>query len=218
MSERGGFIEVDTEAQIAAIIQKLNRLPDQIAAPNILKNSINATARKVRKQMTKDAAGQYAIKNKSILKQADQGAPQVYQAGVSDLTATIRSRGPMQDIMAFLTQPNTKTGAAAAQVFKGGTMKPLETDGLKAFVTTFASGHTAIVQRHPPATYSTGREGRAQEYGERADMTKLKKLLSPAVPHMLGNEEVREQAERLTNEILLEEIQKRIDKTMAARE
>lgn len=215
MSERSGLIEIDTEAQIAAIIGKLNRLSNQIAAPNILKNAINATARKVRQQMVKDAAGQYAIKNKKILKQADQGAPQVYQAGVSDLTATIRSRGPMQDIMSFMTKPNTETGAAAAQVFKNGGMKPLEVDGLKAFVTTFASGHTAIVQRNPPAMYSTGQEGRKQKYGERADMTKLKKLLSPAVPHMLGNEEVQAQAEQLTNEILLLEIQKRIDKTLA---
>ena len=110
MSGERAFIEIDTEAQLAAIIQKLDRLPDKIAAPNILKNAINATARKVRKQITKDAAGVYAIKDKAILKQKDQGAPQVYTASASsDLTATIRSRGPMQDIMAFMTRPNTAT-------------------------------------------------------------------------------------------------------------
>ncbi len=217
MSEQGGFIEIDTERQIEAIIKKLNRLPDQIAAPNILKNALNATARKVRRQMTKDAAGQYAIKNKSILKSPDQGAPEVKTASVSNLTATIQSRGPMQDIMTFLTRPNTETGAAAAQVLKNGSMKPLEAQDLKAFVTTFASGHTAIVQRHPPATYSAGRSARSDKYGERADMTKIKKLLSPAVPHMLGNEAVREEAERMTFETLQEEIQRRIDKVTAGK-
>lgn len=217
MSNERAFIEIDTDAQLAAIIRKLDRLPDQIAAPAILKNALNATARKVRKQITKDATGVYAIKDKGILKQKDQGAPQVYTASASDLTATIRSRGPMQDIMAFMTHPNTETGAAAAQVLQSGSMKLLEANGLKAFVTKFASGHTAIVQRHPPAEYTTGQGTRAQQYGERADMTKIKKLLSPAVPHMLGNEEVMGQAERLTFEVLDAEIQKRIDKAMADR-
>ena len=96
-------------------------------------------------------------------------------------------------------------------------MKLLEANGLKAFVTTFASGHTAIVQRHPPAEYSTGRGSRSQKYGERADMTKIKKLLSPAVPHMLGNEEIMAQAEQLTFSTLEAEVQKRIDKAMAER-
>lgn len=215
MSEPRAFIEIDAEAQIRAIVQKLNRLPDQIAAPNILKNALNATARKVRKQITKDAAGRYAIKDASILKKEDQGAPKVYTASVSDLEATIKSKGPMQDIMAFLTRPNTATGAAAAQVLKGGTMKPLEAGDLKAFVTTFASGHTAIVQRHPPGEYSAGRGHRGDKYGQGADMTKIKKLLSPAVPHMLGNEAVMAEAERLTFETLQAEIEKRINKVNA---
>ncbi len=216
MSEPRAFIEIDTDREIAAIIAKLNKLPDQIAAPNILKNAMNATARKVRKQITKDAAGQYAIKDKSILKKEDQGAPKVYTASAADLTATVRSRGPMQDIMAFMTRPNTDTGAAAAQVLQNGAMKPLQAGRLKAFVATFASGHTAIVQRHPPGTYSAGRETRASKYGDQADMTKVKKLLSPAVPHMLGNEEVMAQAERLTYDTLHAEIQTRIDKVLAA--
>jgi hypothetical protein len=216
VSEQETFLQIDTDAEIAAIIGKLNKLPDQIAAPNILKNALNATARKVRKQIVKDAAGQYAIKDKSILKQEDQGAPKVYTASAADLAATIRSRGPMQDIMAFMTKPNSDTGAAAAKVLQSGTLTTLEAGGLKAFVTTFANGHTAIVQRHPPAEYSTGRNTRAGRYGEGADMTKIKKLLSPAVPHMLGNEKVMAQSETLTYETLQAEIQKRIDKITAA--
>ena len=214
MSGERAFIEIDTEAQLAAIIRKLDSLPDKIAAPNILKNAINATARKVRKQITKDAAGVYAIKDKTILKQKDQGAPQVYTASASDLTATIRSRGPMQDIMAFMTRPNTSTGAAAAQVLQSGSMKLLEANGLKAFVTTFASGHTAIVQRDPPKQYGSGRSARAGRYGANADMTRIKKLLSPAVPFMLGNETVRSQAEALAYETLQAEIDKRIAKVL----
>lgn len=217
MSDARGNISIDTDAELAAIIGMLNRLPDQLAAPNVLKNALNATARKVRRQINKDAENQYAVKDKRILKQEDQGAPKVYTASVSDLTAAVVSKGPMQDIMSFMTRPNMSNGAAAAQVLRSGTMTPLESGGLKAFVTRFASGHTAIVQRHPPGEYSTGKAARTARYGEGADMTMLKKLLSPSVPHMLGNEEVIAQADKLTYETLHAEIRKRVDKVLAAK-
>ena len=214
MSGTEAMIRIDVEGELEKIIQRLNSLQDQIAAPNILKNAINSTARKVRKQLVKDAKGEYAIKDAKILKDESQGAPKVLSASTASMTATVRSRGPMQDIMAFMTKPNSGTGAAAVQVLASGSMKPLEVDGLKAFVTRFASGHTAIVQRHPPATYSDGRTARAGKYGANADMTKIKKLLSPAVPHMLGNETVRAQAEALAYETLQGEIDKRIQKVL----
>lgn len=196
MSGTEAMIRIDVEGELQKIIQQLNSLPDQIAAPNILKNAINSTARKVRKQLVKDAKGEYAIKDTTILKDESQGAPKVLTATTANMSAAVRSRGPMQDIMAFMTRPNTKTGAAAAQVLASGGMKPLEMGGLKAFVTKFASGHVAIVQR------------------KGADRLPVKKLLSPAVPFMLGNETVREKAETLAYETLQSEIDKRIQKVL----
>lgn len=190
------MISIDVEGELEKIIQQLKSLPDQIASPNILKNAINSTARKVRKQLVKDAKAEYAIKDTKILRDESQGGPKVLTATTAKMSAVIRSRGPMQDIMSFLTRPNTKTGAAAAQVLKSGSMKPLEMDGLKAFVTRFASGHVAIVQR------------------KSADRLPVKKLLSPAVPFMLGNETVREKAEALAYETLQAEIDKRIQKAL----
>ena len=214
MSSSEALIQIDVEGELEKIISQLNSLQDQIAAPNILKNALNATARKVRKQLVKDAKGEYAIKNTKILKDKSQGAPKVLTATAANMSAAIRSRGPMQDIMAFMTRPNQGTGAAAAQVLASSSMKPLEAGGLKAFVATFASGHTAIVQRDPPNEYGSGRSARAGRYGDNADMTKIKKLLSPAVPFMLGNERVRAQAEVLAYDTLQTEIQKRIDKVL----
>lgn len=196
MSGTEAMIRIDVEGELQKIIQQLNSLPDQIAAPDILKNAINSTARKVRKQLVKDAEGEYAIKDATILKDESQGAPKVLTATTANMSAAIRSRGPMQDIMAFMTRPNTKTGAAAAQVLVSGGMKPLEMGDLKAFVTKFASGHVAIVQR------------------KGADRLPVKKLLSPAVPFMLGNETVREKAETLAHETLQSEIDKRIQKVL----
>ena len=117
MSAERGMIEIDTDGEIAAIIAKLNKLPDQIAAPNILKNALNATARKVRKQIVKDAAGQYALKDKSILKKEDQGAPKVYTASAADMTATIRSRGPMVDPVPYVASvTNTTATEGGAEI------------------------------------------------------------------------------------------------------
>lgn len=196
MSGTEAMIRIDVEGELEKIIQRLNRLPDQIAAPNILKNAINSTARKVRKQLVKDAKGEYAVKNTKALKDESQGGPKVLTATTANMSAAIQSRGPMQDIMAFMTRPNTKTGAAAARVLASGGMKPLEMGDLKAFVTKFASGHVAIVQR------------------KGAERLPVKKLLSPAVPLMLGNETVRNQAEVLAYEILQGEIDKRIQKVL----
>lgn len=214
MSESGGIVYIDIEKELQKIIQRLDKLPDQIAAPNILKNALNATARKVRKQLIKGTKERYALKNENILKKEDEGAPKILTATAASMSAVIRSRGPMQDIMAFMTRPNQETGAAAAQVLTSGGMKPLEAGGLKAFVTTFASGHTAIVQRDPPKQYEDGRGIRAERYGAKADMTKLKKLLSPAVPFMLGNEAVRGEAEALAYKTLQGEIDKQIAKAL----
>lgn len=204
MSRTETLLEIDVDKELQKIIQRLNSLPDQIAAPNILKNAINSTARKVRKQLVEDVKGQYAIRDTRGLKDEKQGGPKVLTATTANMSAAIRSRGPMQEIMTFMTRPNQETGAAAAQVLASGSMKPLEMSGLKAFLATFVNensrgertNHTAIVQRR-------GKE-----------RLPLKKLMSPAVPHMLGNETVRSQAEALAYEILQDEIDKRIQKVL----
>lgn len=204
MSRTETLLEIDVDKELQKIIQRLNSLPDQIAAPNILKNAINSTARKVRRQLVKDAKGQYAIRDTGSLKNEKQGAPKVLTATAASMSAAVRSRGPMQEIMTFMTRPNQGTCAAAAQVLASGSMKPLEMSRLKAFLATFVSEnsrgerteHTAIVQRK-------GKE-----------RLPLKKLMSPAVPHMLGNETVRGQAEALAYETLQSEIDKQIQKVL----
>lgn len=207
------IIRVDIESELQRVIGQLHSLPDQIAAPKLLKNALNATARKVRKQMVRDVQGKYAIKKRKVLRDKSEGGPEVLTASTSKLSAAIRSRGPMQDIMTFMTRPNTTTGAAAARVLSSGSLRPLEIHGLKAFVTTFSNGHVAIVQRAPPQRYSDAksRSSRIKRYGAKADMTKIRKLLSPSVPHMLDNEAVRGRAEEQTYALLQAEIQKRID-------
>ena len=44
MSGNESMIHIDVEEELQKIIQQLNRLSDQIAAPNILRNALNSTA------------------------------------------------------------------------------------------------------------------------------------------------------------------------------
>lgn len=212
MSEN--VIEIDVESEIQKIIQQLDSLSDQVAAPRILQQALNSAGRKVRKQFIIGAYGKYALKDRKVLKDKSKGGPELLTASTSNLTAVIRSRGPMQEIMTFMTRPNTATGAAAAKVLSSNPFRPLGTDRLKAFVARFSSRHIAIVQRDPPRKYSDAKSKsrRVKLYGPKADMTKIKKLLSPSVPHMLNNEAVRGPAEDMTYELLQAEIQRRIDK------
>ncbi len=193
MSEES-ILQIDTDEELAKIMAKLDGLPEMLGAPKILKNALNSTARKVRRQIVKDSKGRYALKQKKAL----QKESDIISASTSKLSAAVLAKGPMRDIMDFMTQPNTETGAAAAKVLNESSMKPLEVGDLKAFITTFRSGHTAIVQRRG------------------AERLPVKKLLSPAVPHMMGNEEVRAQAEAMAYANLQREIEKRIEQVTKA--
>ena len=133
-------LQIDTDEELARVMRQLKTLPQQLGAPNVLKNALNSTARKVRRQIIKDSKGRYALKEKKAL----QSESKILSASASTLEAAVLAKGPMRDIMDFMTQPNTDTAAAAAKVLNSGAMTPLEAGGLKAFITTFRSGHTAI--------------------------------------------------------------------------
>lgn len=193
------FLEIDTDGEIEKIIRQVHDLRDKISSPAILQRAVKTTARKVRTQLIKDTKERYALTDERGLKDPAKGAPRITSSTGTAVSSTIRSKGPMQDIMTFLAQPNTKTGAAAAQVLNSGTAKQLVKDDLKAFVTRFSNGHMAIVQRRG------------------TDRLPIKKLLSPSVPHMMVNEEVRARAETLAVQILQKEIEKQIKKVNAAR-
>ena len=211
-------IEVDTQAEIVRIGQRLERLAFQ--APDILRLSINAAARKVRKQITKDATETYTI-DESILKDRKMGAPSLKTAKPGNIEAVIRSKGPVNDLIDFLTQPSEPSfEAARAKVMRSGGLKLLERGGAPAVVVKFGSGHVAVVQRVVGKTYTvSGAADRVKKYGmphrgQWPDMTRIKKLMGPSVPSMLANEEIQEKARAMLYMVLDQEIDKRIAKAI----
>ncbi len=208
-------IEVDTREEIRAIAQQLGNLSDQ--APEILRLSINAAARKVRKGIVKEVGDTYTIKPK-ILKDRKKGAPTVTTAKPGTLGAIIRSKGPYNDLIDFMTRPSN--AGVKVKVLQSSALRTLEVDNAKAFITQFATEHITVVQRQPGQTYTMkGAQKRIEKYGYPhrgawPDLTRIKKLLGPAVPSMMQNEDIQLQARDTLNTVLQEEIEKRIRKTM----
>ena len=208
-------IEVDTREEIRAIAQQLGNLSDQ--APEILRLSINAAARKVRKGIVKEVGDTYTIKPQ-ILKDRKKGAPTVTTAKPGTLGAIIRSKGPYNDLIDFMTRPSN--AGVKVKVLQSSALRTLEVDNAKAFITQFATEHITVVQRQPGQTYTMkGAQKRIEKYGYPhrgawPDLTRIKKLLGPAVPSMIQNEDIQLQARDTLNTVLQEEIEKRIRKTM----
>ena len=124
----------------------------------------------------------------------------------------------MNDLIDFLVKPSND--GARVKVLQSGGMKTLEVGGAKAFIGRFQSGHTAVLQRQIGSVYTmSGASARIEKYGyphngQWPDMTRIKKLLGPAVPSMMANEDVQEKARIMLYEILDQEIEKRIGKAV----
>ncbi|MCF2704201.1 phage tail protein [Enterocloster clostridioformis] len=134
-----------------------------------LKKAVNETAKQARKRLVDEAKKKYAVKknrfNESI---------KIKNATTSKPVAYIISSGEVNELMDFKVSPaRYATGEQRPDMLKGKVvkakgMKRLQIGSLKAFITKFSNGHQSVVQR-------TGK-GR-----------KIKKLLSPSAPVMLGN-------------------------------
>lgn len=188
MSE--SVIQIDEQAEIQKIIRKLNTLPNQLKAPNVLANAINATTNEMKRKIGQRTRKRYAISDKKILTDKKRGGMYLERAKGSATSATLISRGGMVEAMAYMTRKNTETTAAMLKVLNESAMTALEMDGRKAFETTFQSGHTAIVQRMSNARLP------------------IKKLMAPAVPMLYGK--TYEEATRDYYSILQKHIQREV--------
>ena len=210
MSE--SVIQIDAQTEIEKIIRQLDTLPNQMKAPSVLAAAINAAANEMKRKIGQKTRKRYAISDKKILTDKKRGGMYLERAKGADTSATLISRGEMVEVMAYMTRRNTETTAAMLKVLNESAMTALEMDGRKAFVATFESGHTAIVQREPGKQYTRGREKRASKYGEHADMTKLKKLMAPAVPMLYGK--TYEEATQDYYSILQKHIQREVERVL----
>ena len=55
------FVVVDVDEGLERILRSLQKLPDQLAAPQVLQKALNTTARKARTRLIKEAGKRYAL-------------------------------------------------------------------------------------------------------------------------------------------------------------
>lgn len=212
MGLQKGLVEFEVDAtQLQRIELKLKDMKSK--APQALKNAVNATARTAKKDLVSRAKEVYAVKTprfNSSIKQKN--------ATKSTMTAILNVSGEVNPLYTYFKgKENSGAAAARGKVLKSGSMKYLQKENLKAFIATFESGHTTIVQRDPPKQYKKGLKKRLQKspYG---DTTKIKELYGPSVPKMIGNEaKVYGYLKPNIQENLQKNIHKQIDKILGGR-
>lgn len=189
---------VDDNGLIKTISEQLGEYHSK--APVVLKQALNATAKDARTMLANRAKDIYVIQKSKFNK-----AMEIKPAKLRKPEAFIVTAGAPLELIDFKTNPKVPSvGAARPEITTGkvlvkSSMKRLEMGDLKAFVAKFKSGHVSIVQRRGP------------------DRLPLRKLFSPSIPKMIGNEEeVYGAVKPKIAELLDANIRKYIKKTVEA--
>ena len=193
---------IDAEQYRHIVEELIGELPT--TAESILKRAINATAKKVGKELAREAQDRYRVKKKRFSNEITY-----HMASNNDLSAELIARGEMLAASYFQTTPAkpdkpTMQGSRPVKlsVLKSESPSIVEYPGtgLQAFLTEFASGHVAVVQRKPPGTYTSGGWSKRKKKHEnflkatgRLDNTRIRQFFGPSVPKMLEKTGITEQ-------------------------
>ena len=209
-------VRVDTnEDRICSVLNALGS-----DSGRVLKNAINRTARKARKTTAKEATKRYDYEEKENFFN-EMKFRTAKKVAFGDMMAEISAKGPATEIGQFAVDNMTvSTGknrpdAVSGKVMTASGMTELKNKGIKAFVTQFReSNHIAVVVRDylTADQKSQGHHGgKKYKYGN----YRLKKLLSPSVPQMLGNKEaLNEIVEPEIRDLLQRNIEKQFEMIM----
>lgn len=176
----------------------------------VLKNAVNATAKQAQAALVDKAQAEYSAK-KGPLKRAAT----IKKGTDSKPEATITVKGATLELREFKTSA-PKSGAKA-KILNSSTLKLIQSQKgskAKAFLATFESGHSAIVQRQDGETYRRDGAKRQAKYGRHIDMTRIKKLLSISFPKMVGGSAVLGELAPDIYDTLLENVNKEIRRVM----
>ncbi len=188
-------------------VAKINKAFKNISQemPSTLSKALNNTAKEVRKELVKETKKQYKIKTSAFNREAT-----IQKATPSILTAIIKVSGTVNELKDFSVSPAKYTigkerpDILKAKVKKKGRFKELEVRGAKAFFVKFRSGHISIAQRVP---------GKKMKSNSKKEL--VKKLLSPSLAIIMGNEEtVYGTVKGNVDEILHKNLEKQIEKVM----
>lgn len=207
-TDRGLLIVEYDGALVDAVATALGDLKDQRF--KVLKNAVNATAKQAQADLVAKAQAEYTAKKGPLKKAAS-----IKKGTDSNPEATITVKGTTLELREFkATAPRS---GARAKILTSGSLKAIQSQKgsrAKAFLATFESRHTAIVQRQDGETYRREGAKRQAKYGRHIDMTRLKKLLSISFPKMVGGSAVLGELEPDIYETLLANVIREIERVM----
>lgn len=199
------MIEVNVDLDdkmLNSIKRRLGRLGSK--SNSVLEKAINATVGEIKADIAEQTAKRY-----NITKGAVRKASKVKKGSRSKLSALVTVKGPVLSMTKFKVSParpilkaRNRPARLAAAIKKGG-LKPVSADP-KAFVAKMKSGHIGVFARtgrwdsnvHPTRTrnFNRAHPGRTKrQRGEKAHTHHneiIKEEFSPAIPWLVGNEEI----------------------------
>ncbi|MCM1307576.1 MAG: hypothetical protein NC223_03155 [Butyrivibrio sp.] len=220
------MIEVNVDLDdkmLNSIKRKLEHLDGN--ADSVLKSVLDDVTAKIKADITEQTAGRYhitkgAIRKASKIKKSKSGAVVTVKGPVLSMTKFKVS--PARPILKAKNRPDRLSAAV-----KRGGLKPVSADP-KAFVAKMKSGHIGVFQRtgrwdssvHPTRTRNFNRKRPGNSRRQKGEKEKtghnevITELFSPAVPWMVGNEEIILHMKSEAGNALMKRISYEIDRIL----
>lgn len=177
---------------------------------------VNKTAKETKKLLAKQSNSEYATTDLGL--RGFNNAMNVKTATGKNPVAEIISKDGSRELYKFKVSPKTATRKNGrrprtfkAKVLKASSFKKMQTADIKAFVTTFKSGHTTLVER-TPGKRMRNRRGKGITKHNMA----LKALYAVPVPNMLAGEHGYLKASSIIDDVLQRNIDMEIEKLLGS--
>nr|DAS70435.1 MAG TPA: minor tail protein Z [Caudoviricetes sp.] len=177
---------------------------------------VNKTAKEVKKLLAKQSNSEYATTDLGL--RGFNNAMKVKTATGKNPVAEIISKDGSRELYKFKVSPKTATRKNGrrprtfkAKVLKASSFKKMQTADIKAFVTTFKSGHTTLVER----TLGKRMRNRRGKGITKHNMA-LKALYAVPVPNMLAGEHGYLKASSMIDDVLQKNIDMEIEKLLGS--
>lgn len=177
---------------------------------------VNKTAKEAKKLLAKQSNSEYATTDLGL--RGFNNAMKVKTATGKNPVAEIVSKDGSRELYKFKVSPKTATRKNGrrprtfkAKVLKASSFKKMQTADIKAFVTTFKSGHTTLVER-TPGKRMRNRRGKGITKHNMA----LKALYAVPVPNMLAGEHGYLKASSMIDDVLQKNIDMEIEKLLGS--
>ena len=208
-------IEVRVDENDLKRLERTFRRFGEDAAKGLTK-VVNKTAKEAKKLLARQSNYEYATTNLGI--RGFNNAMKVKTATGKNPVAEIVSKDGSRELYKFKVSPKTATRKNGrrprifkAKVLKSSSFKKMQTADIKAFVTTFKSGHTTLAERNP-GKKMRNRRGKGITKHNMA----LKALYAVPIPNMLAGEHGYLKASSTIDDVLQKNIDMEIEKILGS--